>query len=104
MKGNRLTLAPLCWLLGWMLLVDSFKISVILTLPEENQVIPMSMAEDAVDDMLKQPSPGEGEKEGSNMIKKRAFNIVLIFQVTAFIGYVPLITTDLLNGKIDMET
>ncbi|XP_042253081.1 erythroblast NAD(P)(+)--arginine ADP-ribosyltransferase-like [Thunnus maccoyii] len=51
MKGNRLTLAPLCWLLGWMLLVDSFKISVILTLPEENQVIPMSMAEDAVDDM-----------------------------------------------------
>lgn len=27
MKGNRLTLAPLCLLLGWILPVDSFRVS-----------------------------------------------------------------------------
>ncbi|XP_037619977.1 erythroblast NAD(P)(+)--arginine ADP-ribosyltransferase-like [Sebastes umbrosus] len=41
---------------------------------------------------LKQPSPGEGERERSNLIKKRAFNLVLIFQVTTFVGFVPSVT------------
>lgn len=53
---------------------------------------------------LKQPSPGEGERERSNLIKKRAFNLVLIFQVTTFVGFVPPVTMVLLVGKIDMET
>lgn len=51
--------------------------------------------------VLKQPSPGEGEKEGSIVIEKRAFNIVLLFQVTTFLSYVPLITVFLLHDKID---
>lgn len=50
---------------------------------------------------LKQPSPGEREKERSNLIKKRAFNIVLIFQVTTFLGYIPLITVLVLKSNID---
>lgn len=52
---------------------------------------------------LKQPSPGEGEREGSNLIKKRAFNIVLIFVVILFFGYLPLITMVPLAGKIEKE-
>ncbi|CAK6953305.1 erythroblast NAD(P)(+)--arginine ADP-ribosyltransferase-like [Scomber scombrus] len=51
MKGNKLTLAPLSLLLGWMLLVDSARISFIFTLQEESQIIPMTMVENAVDDM-----------------------------------------------------
>lgn len=52
---------------------------------------------------LKQPSPGEGEREGSNLIKKRAFNIVLMFQVITFLGYVPLITVFFLFGNTDQD-
>lgn len=50
---------------------------------------------------LKQPSPGQREKERSSLIKKRAFNIVLIFQVTTFLGYIPLITVLVLKSSID---
>ena len=39
---------------------------------------------------LKQASPGEGERQGSNLVKKRAFDIVLIFQLTTLVGLVPL--------------
>ncbi len=52
---------------------------------------------------LKQPSPGEGEREGSNLIKKRAFNIVLIFQLTTFVGYVPLVIMFFLVKEIDWD-
>ncbi|KAJ4919685.1 hypothetical protein JOQ06_026333, partial [Pogonophryne albipinna] len=41
---------------------------------------------------LKQPSPGEGERQGSNLVKKRAFNIVLVFQLTTLVGLGPLVT------------
>lgn len=50
---------------------------------------------------LKRPSPGEREKERDNLIKKRAFNIVLIFQVTTFLSYIPLIAVLILNERID---
>lgn len=53
---------------------------------------------------LKQPSPGEGERERSNLVKRRAFNIVLIFQMTTIVGYVPLITVFYLAGKLDRNT
>lgn len=52
---------------------------------------------------LKQPSPGEGEREGSNLIKKRAFNIVLIFQVITFLGFVPLIIVFFLIENMDYD-
>lgn len=41
---------------------------------------------------LKSPSPGEREKKASSITKRRAFNIVLIFQLVMFFGYVPMIT------------
>lgn len=42
--------------------------------------------------VLKRPSPGEREKEASNVTKRRAFNIVLIFQLVTFLSYMPMIT------------
>lgn len=41
---------------------------------------------------LKRPSPGEKEREASNVTKRRAFNIVLIFQLVTFLGYMPMVT------------
>ncbi|XP_049427542.1 ecto-ADP-ribosyltransferase 5-like [Epinephelus fuscoguttatus] len=51
MKGNKLTCVSLCLFLCWMLPVGSKKISFIVSLPEANSGIQMSMVEDAVDDM-----------------------------------------------------
>lgn len=50
---------------------------------------------------LKLSSPGEGEKVESNIIKKRAFNIVLLFQVTTFLSNLPMIFMLLLHSKMD---
>lgn len=50
---------------------------------------------------LKQPSPGEGEKVESSIIKKRAFNIVLIFQVITILSYVPQICVYVLSEEIN---
>lgn len=50
---------------------------------------------------LKHSSPGEGEKEESNTIKKRAFKIVLLFQVTTFLSNIPLISVFLFHSKMD---
>ncbi|XP_071398248.1 NAD(P)(+)--arginine ADP-ribosyltransferase 2-like [Centroberyx affinis] len=51
MKDNMLTFALLCFLLSWMLPADSMVISFNLSVPEPNLSIPLSMVEDAVDDM-----------------------------------------------------
>lgn len=51
MERNKLIFAPLCLILCWMLPVDSKKISYIFSLQDANQVIPLNMVEDAVDDM-----------------------------------------------------
>lgn len=53
---------------------------------------------------LKQPSPGGGERQGSNLIKKMAFTIVLILQVTAFVGYLPLATVYCMVQEMDRDT
>lgn len=50
---------------------------------------------------LKQPSPGEGERVESSLIKKRAFNIVLIFQVITILSYVPQISVFVLSEKMN---
>ncbi|XP_026159743.1 NAD(P)(+)--arginine ADP-ribosyltransferase 2-like [Mastacembelus armatus] len=50
MKGNMLILAPLCLLLLWMLPVDSMG-NIFIKLQNMEQVIPLNMAEDSVDDM-----------------------------------------------------
>lgn len=42
--------------------------------------------------VLKKPSPGEGGKDGSSLVKRRAFNLVLYFQAIAVVGYLPLIS------------
>lgn len=52
---------------------------------------------------LKQPSPGEGERDVSNEVKKRAFSIVLIILVTTFFSYVPVVIMFLLVGRIDQD-
>ncbi|XP_070780372.1 ecto-ADP-ribosyltransferase 5-like [Enoplosus armatus] len=51
MKGKMLIFAPLCLLLCWMLPVGSKKISYISSPQKANEIIPLSMAKDAVDDM-----------------------------------------------------
>lgn len=52
---------------------------------------------------LKRPSPGEREKEASNGTKRRAFYIVLIFQLVTFLGYVPMITVLSLIGRLGFD-
>ncbi|XP_044046101.1 ecto-ADP-ribosyltransferase 5-like [Siniperca chuatsi] len=51
MKGNMMIFAPLCLLLCGMLPVDSMMIRFNFTLRDAYQEIPLSMAEDSVDDM-----------------------------------------------------
>lgn len=50
---------------------------------------------------LIRPSPGEGEKVESSLIKKRAFNIVLTFQVITILSYVPQISVFVLSKKLN---
>lgn len=52
---------------------------------------------------LKRPSPGEREKEASNNTKRRAFNIVLVFQLLIFLGYMPMIIALLLVQRITYD-
>ncbi|XP_034754380.1 ecto-ADP-ribosyltransferase 5-like [Etheostoma cragini] len=51
MKGNMLVFAALCLILCWMLSVDSMRIRFNFGHRDANDRIPMSMVEDAVDDM-----------------------------------------------------
>uniref|UniRef100_A0A3Q3JAY7 NAD(P)(+)--arginine ADP-ribosyltransferase n=1 Tax=Monopterus albus TaxID=43700 RepID=A0A3Q3JAY7_MONAL len=51
MKGNTLILAVLCLLLLWTLPADSMGIRFSFTVPDDDQVVPLDMAEDSVDDM-----------------------------------------------------
>lgn len=53
---------------------------------------------------LKQPSPGEGEQKGPNLVKKRAFKIVLLQQVTVCLSYIPQATILFLVNTIERST
>ena len=57
----------------------------------------------AVLSALKGPGPGEGQKEGSSNMKKKAFKIILIITLSVVCCYLPSVLTIALRGVLSSK-